>query len=274
LWNVQADRLDGAVHAMLRKSLPEQLALIKAHKFREDFDAQREHWHGMIKVAEKEIAGAKMRWENSEHPDLVRDAEASYKAAKTAKAAYEAKLAQIDALEAERDKIDVLKDRLDSLITQIEMTPEDQRLLFQLCLKEIQVYSEGNDLRIRAVYHDGSTLDRIFSRHPTDWTAPECKLLTTLVAQGATPLEIAAHFPFRTWQAIRAKNKSLSGVWLSIADCPIQMGETFEDYHNRTHPEPFTPEEIEEILCSIVTNSTLGTSDSYSGRILCLTCLS
>ncbi|MHB8749419.1 MAG: recombinase family protein [Aggregatilineales bacterium] len=69
------------------------------------------------------------------------------------------------------------------------------------------------------------------------WTTSETERLVELVHAGATNIELAETFPYRTWQSIRVKIKDLCGKYFAIPmPDGIKPQETIADYHRRVRP--------------------------------------
>lgn len=69
------------------------------------------------------------------------------------------------------------------------------------------------------------------------WLPEERELLSQLIQQGASQIEIASRFPTRSWQAIVLSARVATGKYLRAKPRQIKLHETYEDYLARTKSE-------------------------------------
>jgi hypothetical protein len=248
MWRKTADKIDAVVHEMIylwiirnREDRSSIASKLDDHwsEMGINFDSKRQNYLDLIRLAEKELAGAKTRWENSTLPELVQEAEAAYRKIKNNIATYQAGIAQINALEADHGRQAELRKWLfETMADYRGLSLDDKRLVLQLSVERVEAHISGPDLEIKVVYRGGKTESRTIGLGNADWTSKECNTLIDLAEHGATPLQMAGFMPNRNLGSIIAKYWRLTGRGISAKDCLIRKDETFHDFLAR-QPEGY-----------------------------------
>jgi hypothetical protein len=94
------------------------------------------------------------------------------------------------------------------------------------------------------------------------WRKDETARLLEMLDNGATKMELAAAFPYRSWTRLRTKVSELRGSEFEIpGDKPIRYKESFEMYQQRIGKEMvgFESHEVNTVECpsSTMTGSSL-----------------
>jgi hypothetical protein len=143
------------------------------------------------------------------------------------------------------------------------LSADEQRSILHAFIDRIEVVPlEGQALRVILYWRDGTLEEAILARKGTTyttWHKQEEITLQMLIHQGASQVEIAATFPYRTWEMIRQKYSSLKGGLIPLSGPqPIHDQETYEAYLQRigdgTVPyqaragERWNPKDVERLL--------------------------
>ena len=122
-----------------------------------------------------------------------------------------------------------------------DLTRATKRELIQIFVKRVEVDRKRiGVLHLTIYWCDGevNTVEcatrSISGRVRRGWLASEEEQLLAAIERGATPVEIAALFPDRTWNAIDVKARALRPGSLKFGQRLIRPTETLNDYTTRT----------------------------------------
>jgi hypothetical protein len=272
MWSRRADYFDHVIdemlHAKLRATFDPDVWDDVLSATGEDFEAEERMLQHQLTAVEQKLTNLLDNFGYVQSKSLLQSLERKFANYEQEKLRLEAKLAALKQSIAQQDSlIDLAKQAENVLANWTHMGADERRAVAQTFIERIVVTQTGKHRVADVVIHwrDNST-DELTLPYRSDkwvrWYPEEVEILTRLIEENASQIEIASALPSRNWRAIRLKAYEIIGKRnFHISPKPIRDKETFEDYQkrlerdgqqaNRTSGNRWTDEELENLAEAI-----------------------
>lgn len=241
LWSRRCDYFDQVLtemlHAKLRATFDPEVWTTVLSSASEDFAAERRMLKHQLTTVEQKMQAIVGNFSYVNSPTLLQALEREYEEYEREQSRLETKLANLQRRMENQDAMMELAKHAENVLANWEkMDLNEQRAVAQAFIARIVVTPTGKhrvaDVEIQ--WRDNSS-DKFVLPYRADawvlWTPEEVEILTELVENKASQVEMAQALPARNWRAIRIKIYEIIGSRsFQIVPKVIRDEETYADY--------------------------------------------
>lgn len=210
-------------------------------EYDEDIKQKRTHIATLERVMHNHI----LSLESLTNMDMIHTVQERYEEAQREHKRLSAELAVTIGLSERIEALKHLRDRYYSAVESWDvMTHDEQRTILHMFIRHIEATeADGSGLRLVVQWFDGSSNEKTLPKQMKNgwrtWLDSETEQLLSLVDARASQVEIAAHFPTRTWKQLMDKIAAHLGVGVvQFPIHPMRETETYTDFVQRAEQLP------------------------------------
>ncbi len=212
----------------------------------QDYEKERKRILVQLVALERVLENQIASLDNLTNPDMIRGVQERYEDAKTERDRLRADLASVDHEMSHLEGVNALRETCGPALENWEnLTRNEKRVLLHAFIERIEAEQEdGRVLKFVVHWRDDSedtfALPKQTHNGWREWLPDEESMLTALVKDGATQIEVARSFSHRTWRMIKYKINDLFGTGNVVySPHPINMDETYDMYAKRADDQPY-----------------------------------
>lgn len=210
--------------------------------FESDASQEKERLRTQLRTLEQVRKNLLTALATLDQPEMIRSAQTQYQ---EAEAEQNRLLEILSAKDSESQRLRLVKafrqDYSRALKDWPKMNRQEKRLMLEALITRIEAEAGPPGILYLTIHwfddsSDNCTLATRGDRRGRYWLPEEKELLAEMVKRGATPLEIAAAFPDRTWDAIGRRLMNFGATYLEFPR-PYKGHLTYEQYREGLPPD-------------------------------------